>query len=226
MKMRLLFLLITVSLVNTDAFSAKGRWTYSGEAYLWFLNLQGDVGRATITPTFEDIFSELDGGGEIALEANKNESSLILDVSTTYLSKKTGARNAVEIEQDNLIFTGLWGYELINDVPFDLLVGLRGWFADTSVSNEGAVESDWFDMMVGARGSLPCTERVSLDLEGLVGGGDSDLNWEVHAILSTKFKEMFSWKLGYRMIGIDASDYTSNIDTVQYGWLVGLGFEY
>jgi hypothetical protein len=67
---------------------AKGRWEFDIIPYFWMAGLSGDATvkgvPVHVSETFSDIWSNLDFGGQLHLEARKNRWGIFLD--TTYLS--------------------------------------------------------------------------------------------------------------------------------------------
>jgi opacity protein-like surface antigen len=92
------------------------------------------------------------------------------------------------------------------------------------VSRNASVDADWWDPVVGIRGRVPLTEKLSaagfFDIGGF--GAGSEFTWEVFAGLDYAISDRFSAIAGFRYISIEYDSKNGDIDLAQYGPVLGV----
>ena len=209
-------------------------WEWIVAPYLWAAGIDGELetGNASveIEVDFDDIWDNLESAGLIWVEARKGQLSLAGDV--VYLGLDLdgetpgGADADAEVDATILDLAGL--YRLSPTSPLELGLGLRYLSMDTeldigSISTDS--DSDAFDGVVVGRATLPFAERWDLSVYGDVGAGDSDLTWQLMALLGVHWD---GWGLagGYRMLDYDFEDGSDELDFMFEGLLFGVEFRF
>jgi hypothetical protein len=89
----------------------------------------------------------------------------------------------------------------------------------------------WADPLIGVRWSAPLLNAVSLDFRGDIGGfgASSDLTWGLASTVRvwlpwTPFDSAPYLAMGYRVVGLDRSSGTTEVDLQLRGPVLGLGF--
>jgi opacity protein-like surface antigen len=108
------------------------------------------------------------------------------------------------------------------DLNGTLSVGDEVFGASRSLSNS----KTWADGVVGGRVLHPVSDQVTLMGYADVGGGGSNLTWQVLAGLNWQFKKNYDLKFGYRELSWDYSDGGITWDVKMRGPYVGLGIRF
>lgn len=105
---------------------------------------------------------------------------------------------------------------------------------ETDVSIEGggplglaasaSVEVDYWEPVIGLRGRMPLTEKLSAGGFVNIGGfgAGSDFTWDVFAGLDYAFSERLSANAGFRYVSIDYDTSSAEIDLDTYGPVLGM----
>jgi hypothetical protein len=88
-------------------------------------------------------------------------------------------------------------------------------------------DANWTDFLVGAKYTVPLSEKWALSFRGDYSFGDTDGTWllAANAIYATKTG---AWAFGYRYMGIDIpiNNTNSSLDLSLYGPQVGYAFKF
>lgn len=221
---------------------ATDGWVFSVSPYFWGAGLSGDVAQfglpeVHVESSFGDIFKDLDFAFMAVGEARRDRVSLVVDVTYTKVSTGTGTPRGIVTDRVDLrseTFTGFIGagYALVHDARghLDVVAGARVWDARTDLSFVGGVLHDvaasdrasWVDAMAGVRGRYRLADRVYVTGWGLVGAGQSDLDWDVGAGIGYEASDRISMVAGYRALGVDYRHRDFVYDVVQQGPIVGM----
>ncbi len=254
---------IALTLVGTgvhaqNASPGESKWEFELIPYLWMSSISGNTtvqGSTThASMSFSDIFSDLNFGGQVHLEARKDRWGFFLD--STYINLTTnvhgtdpnvGPMNADFgmkewlVEFGTLYQLGRWplGKAEGPALALDVLGGGRYWnlhgdldlyAPQAGVSLDKSGTEDWIDPIVGLRLRLNLTKNLLLVMRGDVGGFSvgSKFTWNASAVLGYSISRVVSLGLGYRALYVDyESGSGSNkfeSKTTMYGPMVGVGF--
>lgn len=142
----------------------------------------------------------------------------------------------VDVDNEMLLSTTVLGYQVYaeNGALIEPFAGAR--YVSTKMDLKikgggplgnkvnGFVNIDWWDPVIGVRGRMPLTEKVSAvgfaDIGGF--GAGSQFSWEIYGALDYAITENVSTNVGFRYLSIeyDASDADVQLDT--YGPILGL----
>ena len=110
------------------------------------------------------------------------------------------------------------------DVQFGLKLNPNDPNFDTFNLN---ADANWTDFLIGAKYTVPISEKWALNFRGDYSFGDTDGTWllAANAIYATKTG---AWAFGYRYMGIDLpiNNTDSNLDLSLYGFQAGYAFKF
>ncbi|MBK0399583.1 hypothetical protein H0I76_10295 [Limibaculum sp. M0105] len=134
------------------------------------------------------------------------------------------------------LLTGALTYRILDKegAYIDAFAGARyvSMSADVTVTGGGPIgavlkasgDQSWVDPIIGVRGRLPVTDKLSLNALADIGGFGvgSQFSWEIFTGVSYAFTQRFSGQAGFRYISIDYSNDGKEYDVDFYGPAVGL----
>ena len=208
--------------------------------YLWFLSIEGDTtipssgGDPGGTSNLDE--GELTSAFSLHFEAGKGDWTVFTD----YLYSQYTADN-INISSSpiqgnseltvHLVELGV-AYRVLEDFwyRFELLGGVRYMFVenkfDSYSENLGtlsAKDSLW-DGFGGIRLTGFLNDSISATVRADVGGGSSDLVWNVAALVDWKFKHWGSVYAGYRVLDYTVSNDALGLNLQAKGPVIGLSF--
>jgi hypothetical protein len=213
---------------------AADGWNWRIAPYLWTTKIDGSLTTTNADVDFDvdfsDIWDNLESAGLILVETSRGQVTLLGDI--IYLGLEVdgetqgGADADIELDTTILDFAGL--YRLSATSPFELGGGVR--YADIESEVEvGPASSDGshdaFDGFAAGRATWPFAERWSARLYGDIGAGDSDLVWQVSAMLGLQF-ERWGLGFGYRVLDYDFEDGSDELDLTFEGLVYGVEFRF
>ena len=241
-----------------DASPGESKWEFELIPYLWMSNVSGDVtvegSSSHAKLNFGDIFSDLQFGGQVHMEARKDRWGLFLDATYLNLSteESTTDPNVGPIYADfgmkewlvefgGLYQLGRWplGKAEWPALALDVLGGGRYWSLSgdldlyapqAGISLDKSDTKDWIDPFVGLRLRLNLTKNLLLMLRGDVGGFSvgSQFSWNASAVLGYSISRVVSVGLGYRALYVDYESGSGSdkfeYKVTMYGPVVGVGF--
>ena len=224
--------------------SSTNKWEFQFVPYLWFAGLKGQVGVgdrvADVDADFGDIIDKLNFGFMAAFEARKGKIGLFSDL----LYLKVSAENAtpgslfssVKLTQKVFMFEEAVAYRLYekNGSSVDAMAGIRFWHLNTrllftpGISPE--VEADrsknWVDGLAGLRGRAYVSKNIFVLGRGDVGGGGSDLTYQLIGGGGLTFRERFSFLLVYRYLHVNYDRDNFLFDVGIKGPAIGFGIKF
>jgi hypothetical protein len=203
--------------------------------YLWAVGIDGNISVgpvvAPVNITFGDALSNLSGAFTLHFEARKKRWNLLADYMWVGLSPSASLPTGAPVNVDLDMQIGELGgtYLVTNSSPYvEVLAGVRYQSVDLKAPpTPVSVDDSWADGFVGARitgqwGNWKVVGR------GDVGGGGSDLVWNVSLLGDYRFKKWGSVFAGYRVLDYDYSSGSGAsrfvFDTRLQGPLLGLAF--
>lgn len=239
----------TTVAAETDA------WQYEFTPYLLAAGMDGTVGvrghDTDVDVSFSDLLDHLDIGFMGIFEARKGPWSFGLEGVYMKLEEEgartvTGPRGHVsrsgslDVTNEMYIFQGTVGYRLLDDTTkLDLLGALR--YTELKVEMDVRVNFDppifggarsaggsesWTDAVIGMRVLHPVSDDVALLGYADVGGGGSDLTYQIIAGVNWEFSDGFVAKVGYRHLYWDYEEDGNVWDMTAAGPYLGLGIQF
>lgn len=219
-------------------------WSFEISPYLWMAGLDGTIQPVAGGPTFQrslsfgDILENLDAGFFLSGSARRDRFVILGDlyyisasdtVRTPRLPVVTSIRGEAEILQGTLAA----GWRAVDRPTYslDLLAGVRAGenrievqarAGDTTVRQ---VRDDitYAAPILGVRGRVALSDRVSVTGYGDFGGGTSsvDSTWQLSATIDYHLSDRAALSVGYRHESLDIDNDGARSNTDTSGFLVG-----
>jgi hypothetical protein len=217
---------------------------------MMFPNMSGSTGvealpLVEVDASASDIFSKLQFGGMIYLEASNDKWAINSDLLFMNLEKdlspstliNNGRVNAKQLgwELAGLrrvtpwLELGIGG--LLNSLDMEINIARNQVGGGTSTQS-GRQSKTWYDPMLIARLATAPGKKFIGQFRGEVGGFGigSDFAWQLQAIAGYRFSKLFDMSAGYRFIGLDYSSgegaKTFVYDMVTFGPMIRFGFSF
>jgi len=239
----------------SGAGAATDEWQFEVTPYLFASGMDGTVGvrgyKSDVDMSFSDIWDTLDMAFLGVFTAQKGPWSFALDGMYFKLKDEgsktvTGPGGVVSINGEldltakMYLVQGSVGYRVLDDATkVDVLGAVRYIEIDLDADVEiaftppifsgsagGKGSESWADVVVGARVLHPLSEKVSLLGYADIGGGGSDLTYQLLGGVNWTFSENLTAKLGYRYLSWDYEDGGNKWDMAISGPYIGLGIRF
>lgn len=209
--------------------------------YLWFVGIDADIKagnrKGSVDVGFDDLVDYVDLAGGLLMIAEMDRWLIWMQGDFMALEsdkKKTKFDEIGRLETDLTILEAAFGYSFDNPLfakgRLDALIGFRY----TDIENKfkpsagGSLSSDkdYWDLMIVLRPSFPITEKLIFNPTLAIGGGDSDLIYELQPQLEYKFTDYLVGRFGYRRLYYDIKGDRGEFDGVLHGFLIGMGITF
>lgn len=219
-------------------------WQFEITPYFWATAARADIntrflGTRKLDVPFSKLASSLDFGAMGSIEARKGPWGALMDVQYVKLGTSKTSILApltnLNITYEQQIWTlGAFYRVLEAPVVVDVLGGARYIYAKTDVgvtsifAPVGLSDADskgWLDAVVGVRALYPLDDKWSLLGYADVGGGGSNLSWQVIAGANYRYSQGTTIKFGYRYFSFDRNNVTVTKASLG-GPYVGVGFKF
>ncbi len=183
----------------------KGPWSYGLEAMYFKLE---DEGAKAVTGRFGHV--SVDGALQVTSKMYIYQGTVgyrILDGST------------------NVDLIGAVRYTKL-DVDADVVITTTPGIVFPGGARSASGSESWTDAVVGVRILHPVTEHVSLLAYGDVGGGGSDLTYQLMLGANWQFRDGFTAKVGYRYLYWDYEHDGNVWDMTMAGPYLGVGIRF
>jgi hypothetical protein len=207
-------------------------------------SLKGDTGIgdriAEVDARFVDIIDEVNFGFMGAFEARKNRFIFLTDLM--YLNLSDGSAtpgplfSSVKVDFKAFILDPEVGYRLLEGEggSIDAVVGFRYWHLRTRLEFRAGILPDtevtrtknWADVVGGLRGRAKLSEKWFLTGKGDVGGGGSDITYQLFGGVGFNLCEKGSLVLGYRYLKVDYDNDDFLFDMSLKGPMLGFTFRF
>jgi hypothetical protein len=230
--------------------SASRKWHFKVEPYVMFPNMSGNTGIAAlplvnVDASISDIFSRLQMGGMLFLEASNDKWAINSDLLFMNLSQDI--RSGVLITGGKVKAKQL-GWELagfrrvspwlefgvgglLNSLDMEVSVSRRQIGGGEVVQN-AAQSKTWIDPMLITRMTWPGKGKFIGQLRAEIGGFGigSDLAVQAQLIAGYRFSKLFDMTAGYRVISLDyvsgEGGRTFIYDMTTFGPMIRFGFTF
>jgi hypothetical protein len=248
-------LLLLFCFVNNAAAQEADKWQSEITIYAWLPSIDGELkynepgsgNSASIDAS--DILDDLNFVFMGTYLGSYNKWSfgadiIYMDVSgsgSTTVNEGPGPGPGVPVSVSaglgikTLVVTAVGGYDVVqtDKARLALIGGLRYLKLDADMSQTGSIllpsslsgSKDFWDGIIGIRGSLMLNEKWYIPYYADIGTGDSEMTWQLYAGIGY----MFSWgdiRLGYRYLEYDQDDDKLVQDLKLYGPILGVGFRF
>lgn len=220
-------------------------WDYSYTPYGWLSGLEGAAGvggqSVNLDVGFDDVLDALDVVWMQTFEMRKGRFGLLSDFMYVKLSTSAPLRGVVssgadfEIRQLMLGFYGAYRILENDRTTVDLVAGTRYLWVKESLTLlpgsaggpfAGTASRAWWDGVGGVRANHALSDRFFLSFYGDIGGGGSDLTWQLFGAMGYKVCPNASLLAGYRYLSYDYEDggFIYDIDTK--GPIIGMSIAF
>ena len=201
------------------AMNTGNAWQFNIAPYLWATGMSGTEGigssRVHINQTFSDIWHDLDWGGMLWLDANKDNLGLFINTMYVVLSKDvTDGPVSADIKNRFGIFSAGASYEVLRRgaLAVSPYAGFRYTLNDTAVTLNTPLSSlratdnqHWTDPILGLKLLYNFTRAWSILLAGDLGGTNANdhYSYNVVGLLGYSPQTIFTNTtayLGYRLL--------------------------
>ena len=217
--------------------SPAGKLKIATTAYIWGSGLHGQQGLFGLPTTdvdvgFSDIFDKVDlaAAGIVTVQGEK----LGFLGELNYVKLSAGARASGGVLSGNMDSKAFFAlaavtYRVADEDwgTVDAIGGLKYFRFDNAVTlSPGPLSASdaqsWTDVTVGAKAAIPLSPRWTLQTWAMVGGGGSDLSWDVLAAFDYRINDKWSAAVGYRAMGVDYASGGFTYDMTQSGPIIGV----
>ena len=217
----------------------ESAWQFDVTPYLWAAGIDGDVTvdrrEVEVDTSFGDIADNLDGGGSVLLEASKGRwvNWMQIDHIATDTGSVTVGPARADLESRTTMFdvgTGRRFDGFGERSSVDVLVGVRRFRIDDTLDLRGAGHVhnhlDVHDAIAILRPRYALSARWSFSPTLSVGGGDSELVWEMSPQFEYRAGERYEVRIGYRNLDYEVDEGRNGIDISFRGPLLGIGLKF
>lgn len=218
-------------------------WQWIVAPYGWVAGIDTDLER-TEPPAggidtdreFDDVVDKIDGAFQIHVEGQTDHWGVFADFSFLGLADdRERPRFETNSDLDVRLFeaAGVWSPDDERYAGLELFAGLRyidvdltvefdptNPLFDTTVFDGG---DSYSDFMLGARYTMPLSERWALTLRGDGSFGDTEGTWNASAVTNFRMKNG-AWIFGYRYLVVELDTGDSNTEIAVHGPIIGYGF--
>jgi hypothetical protein len=232
-------------------------WQFNATPYMWAVQLNGKVktlGReANVGISFDQIFNHLEGP-PLMLNLEVRKKNFGFYTAPLYVKLSADANNAGPItvvggndtmtlwivESGGFYQIAKWGED--KPLTLEALAGVRFWNFNNSLSLNGPTsqfntsrDKDLWDPFVGLRLEKHLTEKLSFSMTGEFGGfaisqSTPNDSWQAVGTLNYDFTKRFTFKAGYRALGLNTYNLTGQGDVranlILQGAVIGLEFRF
>jgi hypothetical protein len=224
--------------------SSTEGWRVRATPYLWGSSLKGRVGirdrSADVDASFADLFRELNFGFMALVEASNGRFTALTDLVYMNLSDEHATPgplfSSADVIYKSFLLSPQAGYRMAGSESsfVDILGGIRFWHLDGDLKFEpgllDAIElsnnRNWVDGIFGLRGKHRLTQTWSLSGYGDIGGGGSNLTYQLVGSASADISRRLALVFGYRYLNVVYNKDAFLFDTVMGGPIIGLTFKF
>ena len=202
------------------AASSEG-WRFQVIPYLWGSDFKGRVGigdrTADVDASFADIFKELNFAFMGTFQATRDRFVTLADIMYLNLSDERATpgplfSNADAIQR-SFILSPEAGYRIVGSESafVDVLGGIRFWHVNgelklgqgllPAVDVEGS--KNWVDGIFGLRGRASLSPTWHISGYGDIGGGGSNLTYQVLGVAGADIGQRYAVVFGYRYLNLN-----------------------
>jgi hypothetical protein len=223
--------------------SSEG-WRFKVVPYLWGSDFKGTLGignrSADVDASFLDILRELNFAFMGTVEAGRDRFVSAANLDYLDLSDKHATPgplfSGVNAVQKSFLLGSVAGYRVVgSDAAFlDVLGGIRFWHIKGELDFHPGVlpgfnldgSRDWVDGIFGLRGKAHLSSSWYVTGYGDIGGGGSNLTYQLLGIAGKDFGDKYALVLGYRYLNVDYNKDRFLFDTGMGGPVIGWAFKF
>ena len=223
---------------SNTASAADGPWKFEIVPYAWLAGIDGDMtlGNRTVGVDvgFSDLFDVTDIGGSLLAITRYNHWVLYtqMDYFKLDTNKLSNAPDRARVESESFIGAATFGYqfEMSETSTIDVLGGVSYLNMDNQLTIDGLGSGDnnmsLLDGIFMVRPSFRLLNWLAFNLTLAMGGGDSDVTYQIQPELDFKINKTIFARLGYRRLYYDVGSDRKGFDGAFHGMVLGLGFKF
>jgi len=236
-------LALSLAMASTQA-AAADDWDWVVAPYIWGAGLSTDLDTGLPPPgtgsdaEFSDLIDELDGAFQIHVEGQGEDWGMFTDFTFLGLAaaeERTGFDTESDLDVRLFELAAVWSPGDEKFEGLDVFAGLRRVDADFTVEFDPVnpafatttidTSASFNDLMLGARYTIPMSERWKLILRGDGSWGDTDGTWGGSAVVTYATKSG-AWGFGYRVLSGNFNSDNADLDLTLSGFEIGYGFRF
>ena len=235
---------------STETLKPQGadpdKWQFQFTPYFWLAGINGRAGIGNldvdVDASITDSDVDLNFGLMGTFEARKNRLVILTDFQYSNLgTDRATPRNlfsTASADFKTFVLDPEVGYRLIDNQEkgafVDVLGGIRYWHLKSELTfNAGLLPAvsltrsrDWVDGVAGIRGRKHLTPRLFLTGKADLGGGGSNLSYQLFGGVGVLFGKRFALIGGYRDLDVNYNKDGFLFDVALHGPIFGLGIKF
>jgi hypothetical protein len=225
------------------ASSSEG-WRFKVVPYLWGSDFRGTLGirdrSADVDASFLDILKELNFAFMGTVEAGHDRFVSAADLVYLNLSDEHATAgplfSGVNAVQKSFLLGPVAGYRVVgsNEAFLDVLGGIRFWHIKGDLEFQPGLlpgfnldgSRNWVDGIFALRGKGHLSPSWYVTGFGDIGGGGSNLTYQLLGLAGRDFGNRYALVLGYRYLNVDYNKDLFLFDTGMGGPVIGWAFKF
>jgi hypothetical protein len=222
------------------------KWQFQFSPYLWIAGVNGRTGLGNLVVDVDagltDENVDLNFGLMGTFEARKNRFIILTDFQYSNLGTDRATPGplfaSAEADFKTFVLDPKIGYRIIDNPEkgafVDVLAGIRYWHLRTDLNfNSGLASSvsasrsrSWVDGAGGIRGKTHLTPRIFLTGEADLGGGGSNISYQLFGGVGVLVGKRYALIAGYRDLDVNYNKDGFLFDNALQGPIFGLGIKF
>jgi len=224
----------------------RDKWQFRLTPYLWIAGISGNAGLGNLTVGVESGLTDekvnLNFGFMATFEARKNRFIILTDLQYSNLGTDRPTPGPLfsnaTADFKTFILDPEVGYRIYDNPErgdfFGVVGGIRYWHLKANLTfNPGILSAvsaadsrDWVDAVGGFRGGFRLSKRIFFTGKADLGGGGSQLTYQLFGGVGFQLTEHFSLTGGYRDLKVDYNKGGFLFDVALHGPVFGLGIKF
>jgi len=222
------------------------KWQFQFSPYIWIAGVNGRAGLGNLVVDVDagitDENVDLNFGLMGTFEARKNRFVILTDLQYSNLGSDRATPgplfSSAEADFKTFVLDPKVGYRIIDNPEkgafVDVLAGIRYWHIKTDLTfNAGLLSTvtasrsrSWVDGAAGLRGKTHLTPRIFLTGEADLGGGGSNLSYQLFGGVGVLVGKRYALIAGYRDLDVNYNKDGFLFDNALHGPIIGLGIKF
>ena len=222
------------------------KWQFQFSPYLWIAGINGRTGLGNLVVDVDagltDENVDLNFGLMGTFEARKKRFIILTDFQYSNLGTNRATPGPLfttaEADFKTFVLDPKIGYRIINNPEkgafVDVLAGIRYWHLTTDLNFNAELGSSvtssrsrsWADGAGGIRGKTQLTPRIFLTGEADLGGGGSNLSYQLFGGVGVLVSKRYTLIAGYRDLDVNYNKDGFLFDNALRGPIFGLGIKF
>lgn len=222
------------------------KWQFQFSPYLWIAGINGRTGLGNLVVEVDagvtDENVDLNFGLMGTFEARKKRFIILTDFQYSDLGTNRATPGplftSAEADFKTVVLDPKIGYRVFDNPEkgafLDVLAGIRYWHLRTDLNFKAGLVSlvtasrsrSWVDGAGGIRGKTHLTPRIFLTGEADLGGGGSNISYQLFGGVGVLVGKRYALIAGYRDLDVNYNKDGFLFDNALHGPIVGLGIKF